>query len=108
MELPLYEYKTNAQKKKGSDEDDYFLSQGIQPSTNGKLVQISYSITVVPEYNTCCVCSPPQTQVSCFISPPQLPSYQPIQAPAGWNPQVFDTKNLALPVDPAAPVYPAI
>ena len=70
MELPLNEYHVKSDKNKFStafkDQDDYYLGESIQPSTNGRLVQVSYTLNVVPEYNTVCVCSPPQTEIGLF------------------------------------------
>ena len=102
MEMNLGAYKPKANKSVFSDlfeeKDDYYLNEGVQPTVNGKLVQITYSLRVMPHYKTCCVCSPPCTEIGLFISPPPLPSYQPIVAPSDWNPQVFEMKDMAAPV----------
>lgn len=102
MELDLSEYKHKVDSSWfGEDsKDEQYLGEMLQPNVNGRLVQITYSLRVAPDYSTCCVCSPPETSIPLFISPPQLPSYQPLQAPPNWNPQVFDAADLSAPVVP--------
>ena len=79
------------------DQDDAFLGESIQPSTNGKIVQITYTLNVTLSYDGCCICSTPTTEIPLFISPPQLPSYAQITAPADWDPEIFEVKNLETP-----------
>lgn len=106
MELNLSEYEHKVDNSWFGDDysnDDQYLGNQIQPNVDGRLVKISYSLRVAPDYSTCCVCSPPETSIPLFISPPQLPSYVPLQAPANWNPQVFDPQTLTAPTVPTAP-----
>lgn len=102
MELPLRKQYHDPGKSTYSefqqDKDDQYLADGIQPTVSGKLVKINYKLRIYPEYKTCCVCSPPQTDIPLFISPPALPSFQQLQAPPGWNPQVFNEIDMAGPV----------
>jgi hypothetical protein len=102
MELNLREYRNKEDKKYFSEifaeRDDHYLGEGVQPTVTGRLVKITYSLRLFPEYKTCCACSPPQTDISVFISPPKLPSYKQVEAPQDWDPQVFDVKEMAAPV----------
>jgi len=102
MELDLRKYRSKEEATSFpslyEENDDRYLAEGIQPTVTGTHVKITYSLRILPEYGSCCVCSPPSTCISLFISPPQLPSYQKIQAPQNWDPQVFDIKEMAAPV----------
>lgn len=102
MELPLGEYNSKPDEDKYSsdfdEQDDQALASGVQPTCVGKLIQITYTLKIVPDYNTCCVCSSPGTAIGLFISPPKLPSYKKLEAPPNWDPQVFESKNFADPV----------
>jgi hypothetical protein len=99
MSLPLHEYSNKIKEDAGDEKDfkgkdDYYLAEGIQPTVNGRLVQITYSLHVSPDIGQCCACSTPQTAIPLFITAPKLPSYKKPKAPKGWDPQVFDQKVL--------------
>ncbi|CAI2370985.1 unnamed protein product [Moneuplotes crassus] len=78
--------------------DDEALRERIQPTSIGKIIQITYKLKITGDYGTCCGCSDPQTSIDLFITPPKLPSYQVLEPPPNWNPEIFESKNFTDPV----------
>ncbi|CAI2372112.1 unnamed protein product [Moneuplotes crassus] len=103
MELPLREYGNKMDREEFKEQiegrDDHAMGEGVQPTSTGRLIKITYELKIFADYDICCgCCTRPETAISVFISPPKLPSYQALEAPPNWNPQVFDSKNFADPV----------
>lgn len=80
-------------KEKYHEDDFKALKEGVQPTSIGNMIKITYTLKVVPEYDGCCSCSSLGTSIGLFIAPPKMPSYQVLEAPEGWDPQVFENKN---------------
>ena len=101
LELPLSEYSAEIEEGKYSWKlynDDMILAAKLQPTSIGKLIQITYTLRIVLDYDTTCSCSTPNTEIGLFISPPRLPSYQELEAPSDWDPQVYDRKDFTDPI----------
>ncbi|CAI2371733.1 unnamed protein product [Moneuplotes crassus] len=90
--LPLKE------KEEMYDEDDLIMRKGIQPTSIGKLMSINYELKIIPDYGIKCGCCLPEISIDLFISPPQLPSYQVLEGPVDWEPEVFETKTFCDPI----------
>ncbi|CAI2364882.1 unnamed protein product [Moneuplotes crassus] len=76
--------------------DDLYLAERMQPSSHGNAVKLWYTLTVFCNYGTCCA-QEPHCTIPLTITPPPLPSFGQVQAPAGWSPTVFNTFEFNLP-----------
>jgi len=76
--------------------DDLYLAERMQPSSHGNAVKLWYTLTVFCNYGTCCA-EEPHCTIPLTITPPPLPSFGQVQAPAGWSPTVFNTFEFNLP-----------
>lgn len=46
----------------------------------------------------CCIYDEPNCIIDMFLQPPWLPNYAPIQAPPNWQPVVYDSKQISMPI----------
>lgn len=54
----------------------------------------------------CCVYDEPNCIINMFLQPPWLPNYAPLQAPPGWQPVIYDSRQIPMPgqiVNPGIP-----
>jgi len=63
LEMPLYEIKNQINRNDYSDfggiqDEDMYLAQTLQPTTTGVNLNITYKISVEPDYNTYCASVP--------------------------------------------------
>ena len=77
--------------------DDMKLAEFIQPTTNGRWVNIQYELEISQDYEGTCWIESPTWSLLMFLQPPQLPSYGMVVAPSGWNPTVYDPVIWNLP-----------
>lgn len=81
---------------KSLDKDDLFLAERIQPTAKGTIVKLHYTLTIHCNYGSVCA-EEPHCTIPLTITPPPLPSFGVVQAPAGWNPTVFGCFDFHLP-----------
>jgi hypothetical protein len=71
------------------DDDGLKLAEFIQPTTNGKWVNIQYELEILQDYEGVCCSDSPRCTLRMFLQPPYLPNYGLVSAPAGWNPTIY-------------------
>ena len=71
----------------------------IQPTTNGKWVNIQYEIEIIMKMGgTCCSWSGhPTCYISIFLQPPLVSDFNLIKAPLDWNPTLYKEKAFDIP-----------
>lgn len=80
------------------DQSESILAEYLQPTTNGKCLNIQYHLEVKCSMDdVCCIYDEPNCIIDMFLQPPWLPNYAPVQPPAGWNPVVYDPYQMSLP-----------
>jgi hypothetical protein len=77
--------------------DEQYLTESLQPTTNGIHVNITYQLSVKLVYDTYCA-NQPECTIPLFIQAPPLQNFQIMQAPQDWNPQIYDQANFSCPV----------
>jgi hypothetical protein len=99
LELSLANIRQQARPfddDKKLNKDDLFLAEKIQPSSHGKFVKLWYTLTVNCNYGSICAEEPHCTIPLC-ITPPPLPNFGRVDAPAGWSPVLFNNFEFNLP-----------
>ena len=102
LDIPLIELKGGVNTALFTDftpiyNDEMYLAESVQPTTNGLHVSITYQLSIKLIYDTYCA-KEPECCIPLFIQAPELPNFEMVQAPEGWNPTTYDEVNFALPV----------
>ena len=102
LDIPLSELKGEVNTSLFADfipiqNNEMFLAESVQPTTNGQNVSITYQLSIKLIYDTYCA-KEPKCSIPLFIQAPALQNFQLIQAPEGWNPTTYDEVYFALPV----------
>jgi hypothetical protein len=85
------------------------LAEFLQPTTNGKLVNIQYVLEVVCRMKDVqCIYDEPNCIINMFLQPPWLPNYAPLQAPPGWQPVIYDPRQIPMPPQINNPGIPQV
>ncbi|CAI2367408.1 unnamed protein product [Moneuplotes crassus] len=86
------------------DQSESILAEYLQPTTNGKCVNIQYQLEVKCKMDdVCCIYDEPNCIIDMFLQPPWIPNFAPVQPPEGWDPQIYDTHQMSLPYQIANP-----
>jgi hypothetical protein len=99
LELNLSKIKQQARpfdSEKLLSKNDLYFAERIQPSAHGKNVKLWYTLTVICNYGSICSEDPHCTIPLC-ITPPLMPNFGNVVAPAGWSPVMFNNFEFNLP-----------
>jgi len=89
------------------DNSENTLAEFLQPTTNGKCVNIRYELEIKWKMEgVCSVYDEPNWIINLFVQPPWLPNYSQMQAPPDWNPQIYDPYQMNVPTVINNPGYP--
>ena len=65
------------------------------PTATGNQVKLFYELRVQATYDSCCA-EVPNCTIPLVITPPPMPSYGQVQAPAGWAPQMMNAYTIQM------------
>lgn len=77
--------------------DEMVLAEYLQPTTNGRCLNIQYRLEITEEFDGTCCAFHPNCATYMFLQPPYLPSHGQMVAPAGWAPTTYDVVNISIP-----------
>jgi hypothetical protein len=55
-----------------------------------------------------CIYDEPSCEINMFLQPPWLPNYAPLQAPPGWQPVIYDPRQIPMPAQINNPGIPQV
>ena len=73
------------------------MAESIQPTTNGKCLQVTYELETLLEFEGTCCIDNPNCIMSLFLQPPIMEHMPAFHAPHGWKPQVHDVTKIQIP-----------
>lgn len=73
------------------------MAEYLQPTTNGKCLNIQYQIELKQDFEGTCCAENPHCINEMFLQPPFLPSHGQLVEPDDWQPVVYDQKQIAVP-----------
>ena len=79
-------------EKNSLGHDERRLAEFIQPTTNGRWLNIQYQLEIKLEFEGVYWSDSPHLKLPLFLQPPFLPSYGSVSAPHDWNPIIYDQR----------------